>query len=188
MRRLVSGHKGFLFSNISDLLGGTVVPYNYGSRYFGIGMVIHFASPSDRYDFPDKQNMAFTMVDYSQSILEEAINNNAKFVFASSVAAEMLVDDYGVYKRFFEQYIQAKTDNHLILRIPRVYSKQRNKGLMKQLRLGDVPAKDMNRPVDYIDIEDFKVWFIDNIDKTGIISYNKGFRRHTIQEIKEIYI
>lgn len=191
MRYLVTGHNGFLFSSFIDVLDGEIVPYHghhgiYG--YFDIDVVIHFASPNDRYEFQDKKNMSYTMVDYSIDVLKVSLDNNAKFIFASSKAAELCDDDYGVYKKSFEQYIQAKTDNHLIYRIPSVYGKERNKGLMKQLRLGDVPERDMNVWVDYLDITDFQQWFLDNIDKTGIIKYNGPFRRNTIKEISEIYI
>ena len=189
MRNLVTGQNGFLFSSIRNNLKGELIPYEFGQFYVGRGInrVIHFASPNCRYEFDDKQNMASTMVDYSMAVLAEALRANAKFVFASSVAAWIPTDEYGVYKRFFEQYIQSKTRNHLIYRIPRVYGKEREKGLMKQLRLGDVPEEDMDNMVEYLDISDFRKWFLENLDKTGIIEYDGDFRTNTIREIKELY-
>ncbi len=153
-----------------------------------IDEVYHFASPNDTYEFGNKQNMAYMMIDFSIDILKQSISNNAKFIFASSYAVHQLDDDYGVYKKSFEQYIQAKTDNYLIYRIPRVYGSKRKKGLMKQLRRGDVSDNDMDVCVSYIDISDFKQWFLVNLDKTGIISYNKEFRKNTLREIQKIYL
>ena len=186
MRYLVSGHKGFLFSSLP--LEGTIVPYEDGSNYFGVDEVIHFACPNDKYEFQDIGNMAYMMVDYSIGILEQALNNGAKFIFASSHAAVHLQDDYGVYKKSFEQYIHARTDNYLIYRIPRIYGSDRKKGLMRQLRENDIPDSDMDKEVDYLDISDFQKWFMENMDKTGIITYDGEFRRNTIKEIEKIYI
>ena len=192
MRILTTGEKGFLLGSVINDLDGDIVPYRghhgfYG--YFGIDMVIHFASPNDRYEFQDKQNMAHTMLDYSIDVLRVALDNNAKFVFASSKAAGICADDYGVYKKAFEQYIQAKTDNHLIYRIPSVYGSSRKKGLMKQLRLNDLDdPSDYQQEVRYLDIEDFRKWFTENLNNTGIIEYTGEYRINTIEEVENLYI
>ena len=187
-RILMSGGDGFLLSSCVDELGGEIIPYVYGEEYRDVDLVIHFASPNDKYEFEDKYNMAFTMLDYSISIIKQAISNNAKVVFASSKAAGYLEDEYGVYKKSIEQYIQGLTDNYLIYRIPAVYGTSRKKGLMKQLRLGDIGDGDWDKEIPYIDIEDFKKWFLINIDKVGIIRYNKKYHKNTIKEIRNIYI
>jgi hypothetical protein len=133
--------------------------------------------------------MAYSMVDYSIDLMGQCLNNKAKFVFASSKAAGICSDDYGVYKKFLEQYIQAKTDNHLIYRIPSVYGGERKKGLMKQLRLDDLDdPSDYQQVVSYLDIEDFKEWFKYNFNNTGIIEYTGEYRINTIEEVKNLYI
>jgi nucleoside-diphosphate-sugar epimerase len=184
---LVSGERGFLLSSVIGELDGEIIPYEQGKSYRNIDYVLHFASPSDRYDFEDKRTMANTMVDYSMSIVQECNRNNAKFIFASSEAAGVMTNEYGVYKRFLEQYIQATVYDYLIYRIPRVYGSDRKKGLMKQLRLDDVPPMDMFKRVEYIHISDFKTWFINNLTKHGIICYNSEYRNNTIQEIRDLY-
>lgn len=185
---LVSGERGFLLSSCLNYLNGIIISYELGNQYNNIDVVIHFASPNDKYEFQDKKGMFDTMVEYSINILKQAINNDAKFVFASSKAADNPNDEYGIYKRFFEYYIQSITNNYLIYRIPRIYGVERNKGLMKQLRLGDIDKKDFKKEICYLDIQDFKKWFLDNYNKIGTIKYNGIYRKNTIQEIKEIYI
>lgn len=188
MKILVSGEKGFLLSSCINELDGEIIPYEFGQNYYDIDMVIHFASPNDKYEFEDKGSMAFSMIDYSLYVIKQAIYNSAKIVFASSKAADKPDTEYGIYKRCIEQYIQGRTDNHLIYRIPRVYGSNRKKGLMKQLRLNDIDPEDLNKTISYLDIEDFKKWFIGNIDKTGIVRYTNGYRKNTIREIGKIYI
>ena len=189
MRYLVTGERGFLLSGVMGEFKGEVISYEYGESYQNIDVVVHFASPVDRYEFRDKRNMAHTMVDYSLSLVEIAKENNAKFIFASSRAAGVCDDDYGVYKKFLEQYIEANIYNHLIYRIPRVYGSERKKGLMKQLRLDDIDnPSDYNKSLHYLDIEDFRSWFKENLYNTGIVEYEGLYRINTIEEIKNLYI
>lgn len=188
MRILVSGERGFLLSSCINELDGEIIPYRFGKQYEDIDMVIHFASPNDKYEFENKSDMAFTMMNYSLEIIKQGLYNNAKIVFASSKAADTPDTMYGIFKRGIEHYIEAVTDNHLIYRIPRVYGSDRKKGLMKQLRLGDIDPNHLDNRISYLDIEDFKEWFIDNIDKTGIVRYTNEYRKNTIREIREIYI
>lgn len=190
MRILVTGNAGFLLRNsIAAFRGHDIIQFDQSQYldkgYYDIDLIIHFASPSDSYDFKDKIKMAVTMIDLTQVMVDIAGKNKCKLVFASSMAADILEDDYGIYKRAMEQYIQALTDNYLILKIPRVYGKDRTKGLMKKIKLGDVT--DWNKTIEYIDINDFTNWFIENLSKTGIEYYSGKVQKNTIKEIKEKY-
>jgi nucleoside-diphosphate-sugar epimerase len=192
MKILVTGKNGFLMRNILPLFHEHEIiefneTQNVYSGYFGIDLILHFASPSDSYDFKDKVRMATSMVDLTQTMVRLAEINECKLVFASSLAADFLDDDYGVYKKAMEQYIQALVNDHLILRIPRVYGTDRRKGLMKKIELNDVPEEDWESVVGYADIYDFVSWFIQNLNKLGIQYYNGDIKYHTIREIKEIY-
>lgn len=190
---LVSGRNGFLMRNTLPVLKEKyeIIEFNYNqysfNGYTDIDLILHFASPSDSNDFQDKRNMAFAMVDLTQIMIKIAKENNCKFIFASSMSAQFLEDDYGIYKKAMEQYIQALLKDYLILRIPRVYGKDRNKGLMRKIRQGLIPNNEMNNIIEYIDIEDFKVWFNQNLNKNGILYYSNEFRTNTIKEIGEIY-
>ena len=189
MRVLVTGHNGFLLRNILPLFyEHEIIEYVPTQNvYLGIDLILHFASPSDSYDFKDKLRMAISMVDLTKTMVRIAEINQCKLVFASSLAADFLDNDYGVYKKAMEQYIEATVEDYLILRIPRVYGHDRNKGLMKKIRLNDVPENEWDAVVGYADIADFVTWFIYNLNKLGIQYYNGDIKYHTIREIKEIY-
>lgn len=182
---LVSGHSGFLLRNTLKDLNWNIIDYNEFQEYSDIDLILHFASPTDSYDFEDKEKMARSMIDYSLKIIDVSIRNNCKIIFASSMAAEFLEDDYGIYKKSIEQYIMGVNKNNLILRIPRVYGKDKQKGLMKKIKLNNIDNWD--KVIEYIDIIDFKDWFMSILNKTGIQYFNNEYRMNTIKELKEIY-
>ena len=193
MRILVTGQNGFLMSNIipllkvnHDIVEFNPIQYSYNG-YSGIDLILHFASPSDSYDFQNKLRMATSMVDLTQTMVHIANENKCKLVFASSMAAILMEDEYGIYKRAMEQYISACTEKYLILRIPRIYGPDKNKGLMKKIRLNEVPDEDLDNIIEYADILDFTNWFIDNLTNNGIEYYSGKIKQNTIKELKEIY-
>lgn len=185
MNVLVSGANGFLLRNTLKDYDWNIIEYQVGEEYNNIDLVIHFASPTDTFEFQNKEKMAVTMIDMTLKMVTETLANNCKMIFASSMAATILEDNYGVYKRAMEQYISAIVPDNLILRIPRVYGKDKNKGLMKKIRLNTID--NWNKEIDYIDIEDFKIWFKEVLNKNMIQYYNKTYRTNTIKELKEIY-
>lgn len=182
---LISGRSGFLLKNIDIPKDWNVIDYEHNKSYSNIDLVIHFASPSDSFEFQNKQKMAETMIDMTIKMINESLSNNVKFIFASSMAAEFLEDDYGIYKKAMEQYIQGRCNNYSILRIPRVYGKDKTKGLMRKINYGKID--NWSKEVEYIDISQFKEWFLESLNNCGIINYDKEKRRNTIEEIKHIY-
>lgn len=187
LRVLVTGSSGFLLRNSLPHHGWDIVKYEKGKDYYNIDMIIHFGSPTDVYDFEDKEGMATGMIDLTVDLVQIAIKNNAKFVFASSMAVDFLDDDYGVYKKAMEQYIQALVPQHLIMRIPRVYGKDKHKGLMKRIRNDDIGPDDWDKEIQYITIEDFRGWFHEILSIYGVKYYEGKYKKNTIQEIKEIF-
>ena len=104
-----------------------------------LDFIIHFGGPSDNDDFQDEYNVACTMVDGTINLVNYAEVKGCQFIYASSMAIEEInwdSNDYTIYKLAMERYIQATLhpSRYLILRIPRVYSSDRNKGLMKRLK------------------------------------------------------
>ena len=86
-----------------------------------------------------------------------------------------------------ENYIKAVHSNSTILRIPRVYSKCRKKGLMKKLRNNEVPEEDMNKVVQYVTLDEFVDQTLSILkESTGTYCYNV-LHRNTIQEVKDLY-
>lgn len=186
---LITGERGFLLRNCKFLFKDCNVQYyKPNTQYYDIDTIVHFASPSDTFEFKDKLKLSKSMIDLSIELIKLAQELDAKFIFASSMAAEYLDNDYGINKKAMEQYIESYLSDYLILRIPRVYGIDKDKGLMKKIRLNEISKFDLkNQTVEYIDIEDFKIWFTDVINKTGIQKYIKQQRKNTIQEIKDIY-
>ena len=186
---LITGERGFLLRNCKFLFKDCNVQYyKPNTQYYDIDTIVHFASPSDTFEFKDKLKLSKSMIDLSIDLIKLAQELDAKFIFASSMAAEYLDNDYGINKKAMEQYIESYLSDYLILRIPRVYGVDKDKGLMKKIRLNEISKFDLkNQTVEYIDIEDFKMWFTDVINKTGIQKYIKQQRKNTIQEIKDIY-
>jgi nucleoside-diphosphate-sugar epimerase len=186
MRVLVTGSSGFLLSNILPIYDNwEIIHYKPGNEYRDIQLILHFASPSDSYDFKDKIKMATSMVDLTQSMIRIAVTNKCKLIFASSLAADVLQDDYGIYKRAMEQYIQAVLTDYLILKIPRVYGRGRTKGLMKKIALNHID--DWSKTIEYININDFVLWFTRILNNTGIEYYSGDIQCHNIKQIKELF-
>jgi nucleoside-diphosphate-sugar epimerase len=185
---LVTGKSGFLLRNSKFLNRFNLINLHLNANYTNIDTIIHFASPSDSFDFKNKEKTAISMVDLSLYVLQIARENNAKFIFASSEGAENPDNSYTLYKRWFEQYLLDTYNNNLILRIPRVYGKDRSKGLMKKIKENLIPENDKNNLIEYIDIEDFVQWFEKHINTSiGIIKYDLKYRYNTINELKKIY-
>lgn len=187
VRVLVTGSTGFLLRNVIPKYDWELVQYEHGNDYDNISLVLHFGSPSDSFDFQFKSIMAVSMIDITIGMAKQAQRNNCKMVFASSMAAVYLEDEYGIYKRAMEQYIHALVDNHVIMRIPRVYGSDRKKGLMKKIANGHIRRDEWDRQIEYIDITDFSKWFDDILIESGIQYYNGQLRSNTIKEIKELF-
>ena len=187
MRVLATGSSGFLLRNALPDSGLDVREYKPERGVHGVKYILHFSGPSDCYDFQNKEAMAHSMIDRTVKMCTLCNKENAKMVFASSLGAVEMRDEYSVYKRALEQYIQATCPNHLILRIPRVYGADRQKGLMKRIREGNIRGEDWGNTIKFIDIEDFKVWFNSVLGEHGVQYYMGDYRTVTIQEIKEFY-
>ena len=128
--------------------------------------VFHFAGPSDDYDFADKKKTITTIVDGTINVVNYCLVNNIKLIFSSSMAVHhiKLNDNYSTGKLAMENYIRSILKDFLILRIPRVYSKCRKKGLMKKIRNNQVPVNDLNNVIEYITLDDFVTQTLQMLD------------------------
>ncbi len=128
---LITGERGFLLRNCKFLFKDCNVQYyKPNTQYYDIDTIVHFASPSDTFEFKDKLKLSKSMIDLTIELIKLAQELDAKFIFASSMAAEYLDNDYGINKKAMEQYIESYLSDYLILRIPRVYGIDKDKGLM----------------------------------------------------------
>lgn len=160
---LVTGWRGYLASNLIKSIShnNNIILFEGDVRcskaYDNIDLVLHFASPSDRVEFLDVARTSSTIIEGTINILNIARSNNCRFVFASTLGVCYLDDDcvYKISKLAMEKYIMSMYNNYVILRIPRVYSKCRRKGLIRQLRDDIVPVTDYDKQIEYITINDF---------------------------------
>lgn len=194
---LLTGSKGYLASNLIEPLS---VDYNVDcdttdvrdviKRRRKYNMVVHFAGPSDDHDFADPFNMSTTMVNGTINMLDVAASNNSVFVFASTLGVEQddLNKPYITYKLAMEHYIKSVYNNYVILRVPRIYSRCRNKGLMKKLREGLVPDTDMNTIVEYLTLDKFIDQTLHAITMKQTTYNYTGLTMDTIADIREKYI
>lgn len=187
---IVSGGHGYLLTHVLPYLNNNIIHvsdvYCY-QDFLNVDMVIHFASPSDKEDFK-KPYMHKTMIDGTINMIDLAKRNEAHFVFASTMGVHTLENDYCIFKYAMEKYIQKELNSYSILRIPRVYSKDRNKGLIKQIKQNNINVNDMNNIIEYITIEDFMEFFFNNYNKQGIFEINQiKYKKNSIKQLSELY-
>ena len=91
-----------------------------------------------------------------------------RIVFASSEAVNNDDTLYSSVKKTIEKLIIENHKNYLIYRIPRVYSTDRNSGLIKVLKDNKFTG-DMNKTIKFITDDEFCLWFIENINKENTI-------------------
>lgn len=159
---LVTGSHGYLASALISQLCCNIIEYPGDVREYiphdNLDGILHFASPSDNTEFQDRHRTITTIVDGTTNMLRIARENNCKIVYASTQGVEFIdkvVNDYVVSKLCMENYIKVSYNKYVILRIPRVYSKCRKKGLMKQIRENTIATKDMDNVVNYLNLQEF---------------------------------
>lgn len=109
--------------------------------------------------------------------------SNRRIVYYSS---EAVTEEKGLYSFFKKIHERLLRKSDLILRIPRVYSKDRNKGLIKILK--DKKYKgSKNTKIKYITDSDFRDFYLRNLDKEGIVKYDSTYRVNTVKEIEELF-
>ena len=193
---LITGAGGYLGSNLTNHLStnNTVHSYSGDVRsykpYNNLDIVIHFASPSDDYEFTDTHKTVTTIIDGSLNMLKLASINDAKFVFASTMGVHNtnIADTYCACKLAVEKYIMFTYNKYMILRIPRVYSKCRKKGLMRKLREKIVPDADMLKVVEYLPLQEFIDQTLTVLNTTKTIYEYCNLRQRTLKDIERCYV
>jgi nucleoside-diphosphate-sugar epimerase len=185
--------KGFLGSNLKKEINGWNVDYGdilVDNFYLPskIDNVFHFAGPSDDFDFADEAKTTQTIINGTINVLNLAKKNNSKFIFASTLGVETPTENiYCISKFLIEEYIKNNYDNWIILRIPRVYDRTRNKGLMKKLRLDLVPQKDMTNQIEFLTLSDFIEQTLKVVNERNIVYNYNNLRFDSIKNIKKLY-
>lgn len=180
---LTVGEKGFLLSNIlkNNILENTIPFKVFQGDFSTVSELWFFGTPIDASNVE-------RLCDYSTffECLKICQKYSIKMIYASSYA--VMYDDnlYAKVKSEHEEYIRVNLKNYLILRLPRIYDKTRNAGLMKLLRENKVPKKDMQKEVTYCTLNMF-LDFIENVKSSkGVVNYPISKETVLIESIQQI--
>lgn len=203
MSTVVTGfERGYLGRALLPHLGENIIHYGDVLRKHqtseilnDINTVYHFAGPSDDFDFSDSEKTASTIIEGTIRMLKIARKSDARFIFASTMGVynPSMNDVYCTCKLAMENYIRSVYNNYIILRIPRVYSRCRQKGLMRKLRDNLIPDKDMTNQVEFITLKDFVDQTLSVLNcvqhlPVEIVHEYDITHRETIQQIKHNFI
>jgi nucleoside-diphosphate-sugar epimerase len=195
-RILITGGEGYLGKAlIAELESRNTIIHYIGdvrkrsrNKYKDIDCLIHFASPIND---ADPERTSSTIIEGTVNMVKLAKKLDCRFIFASTMGIHTtdITDIYCTSKLAMENYIKSVYNNYLILRIPRIYSKCRSKGLMLQLRHHKVSKEDLDKKIEFMPLEKFVTdtkFALGMGLSTGVFSYT-GLQTETIQKIKEIY-
>lgn len=204
----INGHSGFIgshlikklndqgFNNINDI---KLLPRVFNkSDLLCVDKIVFLSSPSDYEDFENRFETANSMLsNYVYNLLLiNNVNPEIHIIFASSEAVEDNLklneqSNYAIFKMAIERFISSTMKNWTIVRVPRVYGKDRTKGLMKKIKAG-VPLTS-HKTISFRDIEDFTEEFTQDVLDCGAVRHNNSFinydceHRKTIDGIKKMY-
>ena len=193
---LVTGERGYLASGLINRLEeyNTIIPYGFDVREYYVyhevnppTMILHFGSPSDVLEFQDSDKTSSTIIQGTINMIRLCRKSNTKIVFASTMGVyDSSMDNvYTTSKLAMENYIKSVYNNYIILRIPRVYSKCREKGLMRQIRDNTISVEDMDKEIEYITLQDFVDQTLPILIQTNITHEYKITHKKSIREIKQ---
>jgi len=196
-RILITGYKGYIGNHIIKskefdtvdfiFFQGDVREISNWERYQNesLDFIFHAGSPAANLD------------EYTETYIKESILKGTRNAIAlSNFTGSTLVNfsTRGIYnsKNIYEKtkkisYVETinTCDKFINLIIPRVYSKDRKKGLIP--KLNTIPKKDMHRNIQYITITHFLKRLKDGIKNDNDYILFFPFRENTIEELKEIF-
>lgn len=188
LRIITTGHRGYLLTNLlpeMNIINSRRYHKNY--TFSNTDMILHFASPSDSEGFKDEKRLYNANITLTSELIELAKKLNCKLVFASTMGVHNPNNLYCNLKLQAEELIKNNLKDYLIIRIPRVYSKDRDKGLIKDIKNNIIPEEDYNKIIQFADLRDFKEFFDNILHYRGVIDYNRTLQELSIKEIKEKY-
>ena len=144
------------------------------------GYCYHFGCPIDSHSRHNQRLLEQHLED-TRVIAQLCRHYGLKLVYASSqeVMAPSGDTQYRTTKMLAESLLDPKKD--LIWRIPRVYSLDRDRGLISELKQGKMPRP--NNTLQWVKLDDFMVDFLGSLGETGVRVY-KGVVQVT--KVKDI--
>ena len=133
---------------------------------YGISEVWNFACPTD--DFEANFDRLIDTVELARNCAKFCAENDVKLIYASSWGSQYIHFTSGFEKlygalKLVNEFITQQCPNSMILRIPRVYSYDKSKGLIKELKEGTYKGE-------LLEIRDFMTLgdFVDEVSKLDI--------------------
>lgn len=164
---IITGESGYLLRNLLPRL-----PLE--------GYCYHFGCPIDSSTDHNRKMLAKHVED-TKDLVKQCRELGLKMVYASSCELYMPTDDiqYRVTKIQAEALLDPAKD--LIWRIPRVYSFDRDRGLIPRLKAGDMPRP--NALLEWVHISDFIEDFVNSLNQVGVRAYKGQYRVTKVKDI-----
>ena len=165
---IATGQNGYLLSNILRCS----VPLE--------GYCYHFGCPIDSHTERNRELLDKHLKD-TEDIIKKCRKFNLKLVYASSMAVCCPCSDtqYRTAKMLVESMLDPKLD--LIWRIPRVYSYDRPRGLVYELKQGLMPRPE--NVIQWVYLGDFLQDFVKSLDDVGIRAYKGVYHTSKVKNI-----
>lgn len=138
------------------------------AKSYGSDEIWNFACPTD--DFEANFDRLLDTVDLTKECAKFCADNGVKLIYASSWGSQYIHLSYGLEKlygalKLVNEFICQQLPNSLILRIPRVYSLDKNKGIIKELKDGTYIGEPLEIR-DFMSLPDF----VEKISKLDLSS------------------
>ena len=160
---ILTGQRGYLLSHL--LKRGLPLE----------GYCYHFGCPIDSHSRRNQQLLEQHIED-TKVLIGLCRQYGLKMVYASSEAVRCADPDTQYKQTKLEVEGMLDPEQDLIWRIPRVYSLDRDRGLIPELKAGIMPRH--NAMLAWVKLEDFMNEFLASLGETGYRAY-KGLTRYT---------
>jgi nucleoside-diphosphate-sugar epimerase len=151
----------------------------------------HFACPAG--NFENEYSKIYKTFRDTHKIIKFCNKHNIRLIYAGSMG-ENDCECLDIYQKFYNcsKYvntfmIQKESENCLCLIIPRVYGKDRDKGLIKKLKDNTFNGSKTSR-VEFIDLNDFVSQTLKRIDEVSNTEIYYTTETATIEKIEERYL
>lgn len=196
---LITGAKGYLASNIIKSIvfkdfefiefEGDVREIANWDRYKDdtFKYIFHAGSPAANLDNYDNNYIIDSIIKGTRNAISLS-NHSGSPLINFSTKGIFITTSKNLYeeskKQAFIEVINS-CNSYCNLIIPRIYSKDRQKGLIPKLRDGLIPDSELDKRLQYLDLAKFLLQL--RVNLSNKIVHFKNIKENTIREIKTIY-